>query len=139
MASNKNNLEDFERFMEQRQKASSAFLDGDVGPLVQMSVTRSPATLFPPSGFCIEGATAVNDANENGAASFVSGIKNTFEVMHQDADESLAYWTGLQRSTVKMAGQQEAVVFNLRVTEIFRKENESWKLMHRHADKLVTD
>jgi len=35
-----------------------------------------------------------------------------------------------------MKGQDKDVVFNLRVTEIFRKENGEWKLAHRHADKL---
>jgi ketosteroid isomerase-like protein len=59
--------------------------------------------------------------------------------MHQDADEHIAYWTGIQRSTVKMKGQDEEVVFNLRITEIFRKENGTWKLMHRHADPLKDD
>ena len=83
------------------------------------------------------GANKVNIFNEKVAANFLPGAKNEFEVMHQDADEHLAYWTGIQRSTVKMKGQEDNVVFNLRITEIFRKENNEWKLMHRHAYKLI--
>lgn len=137
MKNDNKNLQDFESFMALRLKASIDFVEGKFEPLKNISVEKSPATIFPPSGICIQGVNEVNSSNEKGAANFLPGAKNEFEVMHQDADEHLAYWTGIQRSTVKMKGQEEAVIFNLRVTEIFRKENGQWKLMHRHADKLV--
>jgi len=136
MENNNPHLKDFENFMSMRIKASTDFLEGKFEPLEKISVKKSPATIFPPTGICIQGADEVNSFNEKGSANFLSAAKNGFEVMHQDADEHLAYWTGIQRSTVKMKGQNNDVVFNLRVTEIFRKENGDWKLMHRHADKL---
>lgn len=123
--------------MKVRLKASNDFVEGKFEPLEKLSVIKSPATIFPPHGICIQGVNEVNAFNERGVANFLPGAKNKFEVMHQDADEHLAYWTGVQRSSVKMKGQDNEVVFNLRVTEIFRKENGEWKLMHRHADKLI--
>lgn len=129
-------MNDFHQFMQVRLAASTKFVEGFFKPLREVSVDKSPATIFPPTGMCVQGADEVNTFNEKGAANFLPGAKNKFEVMHQGADENLAYWTGIQRSTVKMKGQDKEIVFNLRVTEIFRKENGEWKLMHRHADKL---
>ena len=57
--------------------------------------------------------------------------------MHKNADEHLAYWTGIQHSVLKMKGQDDPVTMELRVTEIFKNENGEWKLMHRHADNLI--
>lgn len=136
MENNNKYLRDFESFMEVRLKASTDFVEGNFEPLEKISVESDPATIFPPSGICIKGVKEVNSFNEKGATNFLPGAKNTFEIVHQDADEHLAYWTGIQRSTVKMKGQENDVLFALRVTEIFRRENGKWKLMHRHADKL---
>lgn len=136
MTNNNKYVKDFESFMEVRLKASTDFVEGKFDSLENISVKKSPATIFPPSGICVQGAELVNNFNEKGAAGFLPGAKNEFEVMHQNADEHLAYWTGIQRSTVKMKGQENDIIFNLRITEIFRKENDEWKLMHRHADKL---
>lgn len=137
MESTNKQAADFKKFMETRLKTSMDFVEGKFESLEKISVENSPATIFPPQGTCIQGAREVNAFNQKGAENFLPGAKNEFEVMHQSADEHLAYWTGLQRSTVKMKGQDKDIVFNLRVTEIFRKENGEWKLMHRHADNLA--
>lgn len=132
-------LQDFKKFMSKRLKASTAFTEGDFEPLKAISVHKSPATIFGPKGDCVQGAQHVNAANEKGASAFEPGAKNDFEIMHQDADEHLAYWTGIQHSIVKIKGEKEPVPMDLRVTEIFRNDAGEWKLMHRHADKLAKE
>ena len=134
--SDNSHLKEFEAFMKERLEASTEFVEGNYEPLKEISTTESPATIFPPTGIFIRDAIEVNKFNQQGAASFLPGAKNEFEIFHQDADGRLAYWTGLQRSTVKMSAQSGDVVFNLRITEIFRKENGKWRLIHRHADQL---
>jgi len=129
-------LKGFEAFMKERFEASTEFVEGNFQPLQEISTTASPATIFPPTGMFIRDAIEVNKFNEQGAANFLPGAKNEFEIFHQDAGERLVYWTGIQRSKVKMSTQSEEVIFNLRVTEIFRKEEGKWKLIHRHADPL---
>jgi ketosteroid isomerase-like protein len=132
------NANDFDQFMTQREEASNAFVNGDVEPLTKISTEVSPATIFGPKGDCVQGADQVNSANARGAKLFRPGSKNSFEVMHHGADENIAYWTGIQRSVVKMQRQERGIPMDLRVTEIFRREQGHWKLIHRHADKLTS-
>ena len=132
-------LDSFKNFMKERLKASKAFIEGDFKPLKKISVEKSPATIFGPKGNCIQGVKKVNAINAAGASAFEPSAKNKFEIMHQDADEHLAYWTGIQHSILKMKGQKKTVSMDLRVTEIFKMEKGEWKLMHRHADKLIEE
>lgn len=125
---------DFKQFMKKREAASSAYISGDGGPLEKISTHTSPATIFGPTGDCVQGAEKVIAANTSGSKHFKPGSENKFEIMHSAESGELAYWTGVQHSVVQMEGKSKPVQFNLRVTEIFRKENGEWKLIHRHAD-----
>jgi ketosteroid isomerase-like protein len=129
--------DDFEVFMRRRIAASDAFVGGDYGPLGAISTNRPPASIFGPKGDCVQGPEAVNAANRAGAAQFGPGGENRFEVLHSAVDGDLAYWAGIQRSVVNVKGQPKPVPMDLRVTEVFRREEGAWKLVHRHADKLA--
>ena len=78
-------------------------------------------------------------ANESGAKHFSPGGESHFEILQMSANDGLAYWAGIQRSTVRMHGKKEAIPMDLRVTEVFRLEDQEWKLVHRHADPLASE
>lgn len=128
--------ENFDEFMERRKQASDAFINGDPGPVDEMATHVSPATLFGPSGNCLEGADEVNAANKKGAESFQPGGENQFDILQTDSGPRIGFWAGIQRTTLKMKGKEKPVSMDLRVTEIFVRQGEEWKLVHRHADPL---
>lgn len=127
----------FQDFLAARERASTAFVDGDAGPLLAMSVDTDPATIYPPSGAVVVGADAVNTGNAAGAATFTTGAENRFDILHSGSSGDLGYWTGIQRSTVVPRDQPEPVEMTLRVTELFRQVDGQWKLFHRHADPVA--
>jgi ketosteroid isomerase-like protein len=49
----------------------------------------------------------------------------------------LAYTLEIERSRVKVGGAREATPSSLRVTTIFRREDDGWKVLHRHADPIT--
>lgn len=60
--------------------------------------------------------------------------------------ETVAEYVGLDLATIleierwnaRVGGRNEAASFELRVTTTFRREGETWKIGHRHADPITT-
>jgi ketosteroid isomerase-like protein len=134
-----NDQHDFEQFMKQREEAANSYISGEAAPLREIVTHHSPATFFGPPGGHRQGAEAVWSQYEHDAAFFEHGSEGHFEILHMAASDGLAYWVGFQRATAHLRGKPDPVPFNLRVTELFRREGDSWKLIHRHADALISE
>ncbi|HXZ03445.1 MAG TPA: nuclear transport factor 2 family protein [Ktedonobacteraceae bacterium] len=134
-----NDQYDFEQFMKQRSEIALAYINGNAAPLGEIVAHQPPATFFKPSGGYRQGAEAVWSQYERDAASFESGGEGQIVILHMAASDGLAYWVGFQQATAHLRGRSGAVPFNLRVTELFRREGDTWKLIHRHADQLLSE
>jgi ketosteroid isomerase-like protein len=127
-------VDDFDNFMEQRIAAASAYVGGDASPMVRLLAVDSPATLFAPRGGVVRGATEVGARHVADAHDFRAPGSTRFEVLQVGASGDIAYWVGLQHATVQTGEMTQPAPLQWRVTEIFRRENGAWKLVHRHAD-----
>jgi ketosteroid isomerase-like protein len=126
--------ESFEDFLRRREAASNDYIAGDPATLRAMLTQVDPATFLPPSGAVIEGAEAAEQAQVGGAAAFGQDSTGHFEVLNSGASGDLAFWTGRQVASMDVRGRDEPVQMVLRTTEVFRREDGEWKLVHRHAD-----
>lgn len=63
----------------------------------------------------------------------------TFESISLHETPDLAYEVGIQRCRVKLGDADEMGPVDLRVTTIFRREDEGWKVVHRHADPITDE
>ena len=130
---------DFEAFMKQRIAAADSYVNGNGKPLDAIASRLEPVTFMPPSGGVQRGAGHVAERYLHDAGRFDEGSTNAIEVLQMNADGDIAFWTGFQRSKVKMKGKDEAMPFDLRITELYRREDGAWKLVHRHADPLANE
>jgi ketosteroid isomerase-like protein len=116
--------------------ASNAYIQGDAEPLAAIATTEDPATFFPPSGARVVGATPVRAAHKAGARMFATGSTGHFEVLASGASGDLAYWSGVQHANAHLKDKEKPTPMRLRTTEVFRRGEDGWKLVHRHADVI---
>jgi ketosteroid isomerase-like protein len=103
------------------------------------SAQRSRTQRSRPRGGHTQGARDVVERYLRDAKAFAPGGETDFEILHMGASDGIGYWVGHQRAKARMQGQDQPVPMNLRITEIFRREGDAWKLIHRHADMLATE
>jgi ketosteroid isomerase-like protein len=127
----------FRAFLARRQEATAAFFNGDPAPWKAQAMQTDAITMFGGFGGFEQGWTAVDDRYTWAAAANAEGaVQVELIACHVTAD--LAYTVAIERGSVRPTGGQEFALKALRVTEIFRREGTDWKLIHRHADPLVT-
>jgi len=125
---------DFDNFLEQRTAAAGAYAAGDPAPVDALVAKGGAATFHSPLGDTVFGAAAVAARYRTDAASFKAGGGTRFEILQKESSGDLGFWTGFQVATVQFAGQDKPIEMKIRVTEVFRRLDGEWKMVHRHAD-----
>lgn len=127
----------FRQFLEQMDEATSRFLNGDTSLWKQLCSQADDATIFGGWGGFEQGWTRLDAKYSWAAARFVTGALE-IEYLVTNVSGNLAYSVALERSNVHLFDQTSAAPMVLRVTQLYRYEEAEWKLLHRHADPLVT-
>lgn len=122
----------FDEFMQQRKEASTAYVQGDASLLDKLVPAEGDASFFSPAGGTIIGANAVKTRYDRDAKSFGLSSKSDLNTIQSVVRGGLAFWTGVQEAEVEFAGKKQPM--KLRTTEIYLRQDGTWKLVHRHAD-----
>jgi ketosteroid isomerase-like protein len=131
--------DNFAQFLKARERASAAYIEGNIAPLAAITSHNDHLSFMPPSGVLVTGAEAVTRAHAEGAKQFRKGSRGRFEIIQSGSGGDLGFWTGLHHAEMSIQGQDRPVPMVLRTTEVFRCENGDWKLVHRQADFLRQD
>lgn len=99
---------------------------------------RDDVTLANPVGPPRRGPASVYEAAAAGAAQMRDGSVRGFEEVSRYSTPDLGYVVQIERTQARLSGTENMSPIALRVTLIFRREGDTWKVAHRHVDPITT-
>lgn len=123
----------FDEFLETRRAAALAYVKGDSGAVADLSAQSGAATFFDPGGNIVEGAESVLKAYDEGAKTFGRESVTELEIHDYGSSGDMGFWAGIQRATLAIKGRVEPVAMTLRISEVFLRKDDAWRMVHRHA------
>jgi ketosteroid isomerase-like protein len=131
-------VDDLDGVLQRCQQALREFVKGNPEPMQAMFSHREDVTLANPISPPARGWEEVAHTMERAASNIREGKITSFEpVARRDTPEQ-AYVMWIEHNRGKIGEREEIVSFPLRVTMIFRPEEDTWKIVHRHADTVTT-
>jgi ketosteroid isomerase-like protein len=127
-----------ETMLAQQTQAEEVFVNADAGPRMELWSRNDPVTLFGAAGMCQSGWGKLGETFPWVASRFsdVSDFRFDVEVLGVSGD--MAYTIGFERFNGSIAGREVEPVL-VRVTDVYRREEGEWKIVHRHADNPGPD
>jgi ketosteroid isomerase-like protein len=130
--------DDLDDVIERYHLALGAFMRGDHEPARRLYSERDDVTLGNPFGPFAQGFARVVEAMARAAANYRDGEASAFDTVSKHVAGDLAYLVEVERLRSKVGGRDDLVPVELRVTTIFRREADGWRIVHRHADPITT-
>ena len=118
--------------------AEQAIHDGDAGPRIQMWSHEDPVSLLGAFGVARSGWTEVEETFRWVASRFSNCTDYDFELIAAGVSGDLAYTVGYERATYSFEGGPVEPRM-VRATHAYRREDDEWKIVHRHGDNLSAD
>lgn len=131
---------EFHAFLKEFEAATTDFLNGDARAWATIASHADDATMFSPFGPAGTGWAEVGPMYTKGASRLAPrGAKLAVEYLAIIVTGELAYTAGIERKTFQLATADSTVNYVTRATDIFRREDGHWKLVHRHMDHLIPE
>lgn len=128
---------DIQQVIDLYHDACDQFSRGDPQPVKMLYSHREDVTLINPFGLVEVGWNKVSAALDFASSRFKDGEVTHFETLAKYISSELATIFEIEKWKAKVSGRTEVSPFDLRVTSTFRLEENSWKLIHRHADPIA--
>ena len=129
---------DLGQFIERYHEALDGIVHGDADPMKRLFSGRDDVTLANPLGPPARGRAQVVQAMERAASNLRDGEDLRFERLAEGATEDLAFIFEIERVRMRIAGSAELTPVALRVTSVFRREEDGWSVAHRQADPIMS-
>jgi len=128
---------DLDEFVSQCEQAWQVFVTGDPAPAKLLFSRRDDVTLANPWGPAVTGWADVSATLEAAAARFRNGRLSAFDVLSRLVSDDLACFHEIERGEATIGLRAEPESFALRVTTVYRREDEQWCIVLRHADPIL--
>jgi len=128
---------EFDDVMAEARRALDSIAKGNPDGYKALYSEGDDITIGNPFGGFGRGKEAVYEQMERAASYFRDGQTLSFETVMQSVGPEFAYTVEIERFRTKIGGHDEPSEVALRVTCVYRREPEGWKLVHRHADPRV--
>jgi ketosteroid isomerase-like protein len=111
--------------------AETALHNGDPAPRLAIWSTREPVSVLGAAKSAF-GQVAVRDLFRSLGDTFSDCTSHEYEIVTADVVGDVAFTVGYERTQASINGEPRQYV--LRATQIYRREDGEWKVVHRHAD-----
>jgi ketosteroid isomerase-like protein len=131
-------VEDVDELIERYQQAIDEFMKGNPKSVQALFSHRDDASLANPYGPPVRGWDGIAKTTEHAASLRRDGRAAGFEIVAKNVTAELAYVVQIEHLESKVGEREEITPYALRATMIFRPEEGTWKVVHRHADSITT-
>ena len=131
-------LVDLENVLGRYHHALSDFAKGRPDGVKELWSQADDVTLANPFGPAVRGWPRVSAAADYASGRMRDGEVTDVETLASYLSSELASVLEIERWRSRIGDREDVAAFELRVTTTFRRENDEWKIVHRHADPIAT-
>jgi ketosteroid isomerase-like protein len=131
--------DDLDALIEEYHAGMAEFVTGDPARFGAVFSHGDNVTIANPFGPARRGWPDVEATFARAAANYAEGTVAGFDEISRGVGTDMAYLLEVERYVAKMGGSAEAGEVALRVTSVFHRQDGAWRVVHRHADPILSE
>jgi ketosteroid isomerase-like protein len=129
---------DYDLPMYEYRRAGLEITKGNPDVYKSLWSRRDDVTLANPFGPPVRGWEAVSARLDLAASNYRDGQDYEFENISTVVTRELAYTVEIERIRTRVGGSNDLTAIAIRATTVFRREDGTWKVTHRHGDPITS-